>query len=109
MEKIMSRKKGQTYSAEQKTKIVLELLKEEKTIAEIASKYKITSQSIMKWKKQFLENASLAFEPAKAVQEFKDELKAKNIEIEDLQKELGKSTMEKEWLAKKARELGLIE
>ena len=97
----MSRKKGQTYSAEQKTKIVLELLKEEQTIAEIASKYKITSQSIMKWKKQFLENASLAFEPAKAVQEFKDELKAKNIEIEDLQKQLGKSTMEKEWLAKK--------
>lgn len=101
MERIMSRKKGQTYSAEQKTKIVLELLKEDQTIAEIASKYKITSQSIMKWKKQFLENASLAFEPAKAVQEFKDELKAKNIEIEDLQKQLGKSTMEKEWLAKK--------
>lgn len=97
----MSRKKGQTYSAEQKTKIVLELLKEDQTIAEMASKYKITSQSIMKWKKQFLENASLAFEPAKAVQEFKDELKAKNIEIEDLQKQLGKSTMEKEWLAKK--------
>lgn len=97
----MSRKKGQTYSAEQKTKIVLELLKEDQTIAEIASKYKITSQSIIKWKKQFLENASLAFEPAKAVQEFKDELKAKNIEIEDLQKQLGKSTMEKEWLAKK--------
>jgi len=37
----------------------------------------------------------------KAVQEFKDELKAKNIEIQDLQKQLGKSTMEKEWLAKK--------
>ncbi|WP_353803045.1 transposase, partial [Acinetobacter baumannii] len=97
----MSRKKGQTYSAEQKTKIVLELLKEEETIAQIATKYKVTSQSIIKWKKQFLENASLAFEPAKAVQEFKDELKAKNIEIEDLQKQLGKSTMEKEWLAKK--------
>ena len=101
MEKNMSRKKGQTYSAEQKTKIVLELLKEEQTIAELATKYKITSQSISKWKKQFLENASLAFEPAKAVQEFKDELKSKNIEIEDLQKQLGKSTMEKEWLAKK--------
>lgn len=97
----MSRKKGQTYSAEQKAKIVLELLKEEQTIAELATKYKITSQSISKWKKQFLENASLAFEPAKAVQEFKDELKSKDAEIEDLQKQLGKSTMEKEWLAKK--------
>ncbi len=61
----MSRKKGQTYSAEQKTKIVLELLKEEETIAQIATKYKISSQSIAKWKKQFLKNASIAFEPAK--------------------------------------------
>lgn len=97
----MSRKKGQTYSAEQKTKIVLELLKEEDTIAQIATKYKITSQSIAKWKKQFLENASLAFEPAKAVQEFKNEIKSKDEEIEELQKQLGKSVVEKEWLAKK--------
>ena len=99
----MSRKKGQTYTAEQKTKIVLELLKEEETISQIAVRYKITSQSISKWKKQFLENASLAFEPAKVVQEFKDELKSKDSEIEDLQKQLGKSTMEKEWLAKKLK------
>jgi putative transposase len=97
----MSRKKGQTYSAEQKTKIVLELLKEEQTIAQLAAKYKITTQSIGKWKKQFLANASLAFEPAKAVQEFKDEIKSKEDEIEELQKQLGKSVIEKEWLAKK--------
>ena len=38
----MSRKKGQTYSAEQKTKIVLEMLKEEMTTSQIATKYKIT-------------------------------------------------------------------
>jgi putative transposase len=101
METDMSRKKGQTYSAEQKTKIVLELLKEEETLAQIATKYKITAQSITKWKKQFLENASLAFEPAKAVQEFKDEIKTKDEEIAELQKQLGKSVIEKEWLAKK--------
>ncbi len=97
----MSRKKGQSYSAEQKTKIVLELLKEEETIAQIATKYKIASQSIAKWKKQFLENASLAFEPTRAVQEFKDEIKSKDEEIAELQKQLGKSVVEKEWLAKK--------
>lgn len=97
----MSRKKGQTYSAEQKAKIVLELLKEEETLAQIASKYKTTSQSIAKWKKQFLENASLAFEPEKAVQEFKSEIKIKDEEIAELQKQLGKSVVEKEWLAKK--------
>ena len=68
---------------------------------QIATKYKITAQSIAKWKKQFLENASLAFEPAKAVQEFKNEIKSKDEEIEELQKQLGKSIVEKEWLAKK--------
>ena len=33
----MSRRKGQIYSAEQKTKIVLELLKEEQTTSEYLS------------------------------------------------------------------------
>ena len=95
----MSRKKGQTYTAEQKTKIVLELLKEEATAAQLASKYRVTTQTLGAWKKKFLENASLAFEPAKAVQEFKDEIKSKGAEIEELQKQLGKSVVEKEWLA----------
>lgn len=101
MEIEMSRKKGQIYSAEQKTKIVLELLKEDQTINQLATKYQITAKSIQNWKKQFLENASLAFEPAKAAQEFKDEIKAKDEEIAELQKQLGKSVVEKEWLAKK--------
>ncbi len=99
----MSRKKGQTYSAEQKTKIILELLKEEQTIAELATKYNITSQSIAKWKKQFLENTSLAFEPAREVEEFKNKLNTKDVEIEALQKQLAKSIMEKELLAKKLK------
>ena len=101
MEIKMSKQKGQTYSSIQKTKIVLELLKEEETLAQIATKYKITSQSIRKWKKQFLDNASLAFEPAKGSLKFKNEIQAKDEEIEELQKQLGKSVVEKEWLAKK--------
>ena len=40
----MSRKKGQAYNAEQKTKIVLELLKDDQTLAQLALKYKVTSQ-----------------------------------------------------------------
>lgn len=103
----MSRKKGQTFTAEQKTKIVLELLKEEKTVAQLAGQYKVTTQTLGQWKKKFLENASLAFEPAKVVQEFKEEIKSKDEEIEELQKQLGKSVVEKEWLAKKLKSLDL--
>lgn len=99
----MSRKKGQTYSAEQKTKIVLELLKEEDTIAQIATKYKISSQSITKWKKQFLENASIAFEPAKAVQEFKEEISELQSQNDELAKALGKTTIERDWAVGKLK------
>ncbi|MFW5990318.1 MAG: IS3 family transposase, partial [Campylobacterales bacterium] len=51
------------------------------------------------WKRQFLENASLAFEPDKDLQEHKEEIRGKEKEIEELQKQLGKSVIEKEWLA----------
>ncbi len=99
----MSRKKGQSYSAEQKTKIVLELLKEEETIAQISSRYKITSQSITKWKKQFLQNASLAFEPAKALQEFKSEITELKEQNDELAKALGKTTVERDWAVGKLK------
>ena len=42
----MSRKKGQTYTAEQKTKIVLEILKEEMTISQLATKYGVPLEGI---------------------------------------------------------------
>ena len=46
MENKMARKKGQIYSAEKKVQIVLELLKEDQTIGQLATKYQITTKSI---------------------------------------------------------------
>ena len=64
MERIMARcnpagtrtKKGQIYSADKKAQIVLEVLREEQTLSQIASKYQITTKTIQNWKKQFLDN-----------------------------------------------------
>ncbi|MGD9655489.1 MAG: transposase, partial [Sulfuricurvum sp.] len=81
----MSKQRRQ-FSAEFKTKVVLELLEGEKTLNQIASKYDILPKSLQEWKKQFLENAALAFEPAKAVKEYKEQIKAQEQEIEELQK-----------------------
>ena len=103
----MARKKGQIYNAEQKVKIVLELLKEEKTISQLASEYKITPKSIQNWKKQFLENAPLAFDDNKATQKYKEELKKKEAEIDELAKTLGKTTVERDWAIKKLKSLDL--
>ncbi len=103
----MSRKKGKVFSAEQKTKIVLELLKEDQTIAQLATKYQITTKSIQNWKKQFLDNAAIAFEPARAVSEFKDEIEALKKENDALAKALGKITVERDWAVGKLSSLDL--
>jgi putative transposase len=105
MEIRMARKKGQTYTAEQKTKIVLELLKEEQTVAELASRYKISSASILKWKKQFLENASLAFDVGGATKAYRDEIEDLKVQNDDLAKALGKATIKAEWASGKLKSL----
>ena len=51
-------------------------------------------KSIQQWKKQFLENAPLVFEEAVPVKKYKEELREKEKQIEDLQKALGKATIE---------------
>jgi transposase-like protein len=101
----MARKKGQIYTAQQKTKIVLELLKEDQTLNQLATKYKITSRSIQNWKKQFLDNASLAFDDGKATDRYKKEIKKKEDEIDELHRQLGKSTVKAEFLEKKLKSL----
>ena len=103
----MSRKKGQVFSAEQKTKVVLELLKEEQTIAQLATRYQVTTKTIQNWKSQFLVNASLAFEPAKAVSEFKNEITELKSQNDELAKALGKTTIERDWAVGKLESLDL--
>lgn len=102
----MSRKRT-NYSAAFKSKLVLEVLKNEKTLAEIASANNITPKNLQNWKKIFLENAEIAIEPSKAVKEYKEELTAAQEQNEMLTKIVGKMTVEKEWLEKKLKSLGL--
>lgn len=103
----MARKKGQIYSAEQKTKIVLELLKEEQTVSQLATKYKVTAKSIQNWKKQFLENASKAFVDDAFSKEQKKELEKLKQENDELAKTLGRTTVERDWAVGKLKSLDL--
>ena len=99
-------KKRTTYSSAFKTKLVLELLQNEQTLAEIASKHNILPQNLINWKKTFLANAEIAMEPSKAVKEYKEELIKSQEQNERLTALVGKVTVEKEWLAKKLVSLG---
>ncbi len=100
-------KKRTTYSAEFKSRLVLEVLKNDKTLAEIASANNITPKNLQNWKKIFLENVEIAMEPSKAVKEYKKELSAAQEQNEMLTKIVGKMTVEKEWLEKKLKSLDL--
>jgi putative transposase len=100
-------KKQRVYSAEFKTKLVLEVLKGEKTINQIASEHNITPKNLQNWKKTFLENAEIAMEPSRAVKEYKDEIENLNKQNEAYAKMVGKLTIERDWLLKKVRSLDL--
>lgn len=102
----MSRKRT-VYSTELKTKLVLEAIKGEKTINEIASKNNITPNNLKNWKTKFLENAELAMEPAKAVKEYKDQNIELQLKIDEYARVVGKITVERDWAVGKLQSLDL--
>lgn len=102
----MSNKK-RTYTSAFKTKIVLEALREDKSIAELSVKYNITPKNIHNWKATFLSKAEIAMEPSKCVAEYKQAAKELNQQVADYAKKVGELTMEKEFLEGKLRSLAL--
>ncbi len=80
-----------------KTKVVLEALKERSTLQELSSKFELHPTQITTWKKEFLNNASSAFESKSKTDDSekeKDKLYGKigRLEMENdfLRKVLGK-------------------
>jgi len=104
----MSRKRT-VYTAEFKTRLVLEVLKEEKTLVEIASVNKITPKNLQNWKKIFLDNAEMAMEPSKAIKEYKEANEKLQIEVGEYAKKVGQLTLEKDWAVGKLQSLDLSE
>ena len=96
--------KKRIFSAETKTKIVLEVLKGEKEISIIASENEIAPNQIRNWKNEFLENASNAFDNKKD-EKLKEALKNSESEKDDLYKKVGQLATQVDWLKKKSEEL----
>ena len=97
--------KRKTYSADFKAKLVLEALEGEATINEIASKHEILPKNLQNWKKQFLENMSLAFDKSTVVKEYKQELVTLQKSNDELAKKVGNLTIEKDFLEGKLESL----
>jgi transposase-like protein len=90
--------KRNRYTPEFKTKVVLEVLREEQTVNEIASKYEVSPVMISRWKAEFMERASMVFEKKSSeADKMKKEYESKQ---EHLEKLVGQLTVEVDWLSK---------
>ena len=91
----MTKGARKSYSPESKAQAILELLKEQTSLSERASVYEVHPTLLTRWRKEALANLPKIFEdPRRKVQDEKDSL------IKDLYSQVGRLTMELEWLGK---------
>ena len=103
----MSKKKSKKYPSSFKARVVLEVLRGEKTLSQIASEYRTHPRNIQYWKREFLNNVDLVFDKERAVEKYKGKLKEKEQRIDDLYRQNGKLNLLLEWAKKKSKEYGL--
>lgn len=94
--------KKKVYSASFKAKVALSALREEGTLAELSAKFQVNPNVICKWKKQVLQNMENSFGKApQSVNESSEE------EIKTLHAKIGELTIERDFLERASRKLGL--
>lgn len=87
------------FSSAFKATVAIEALKERESLADLSKRYEVHPNMISKWKKEFLANASAAFE-GKQPEE-------KEVDAEKLYAKIGQLEIENDFLKKTARKLGL--
>ena len=92
--------KRKSHTSEEKAKLVIEVLKGEQTLNEIASANGIHPNMLTRWKREALEGLPSVFENDSAKKR-KDQ-KAHEAEKEELYAQIGKLTTQNEWLKKKS-------
>ena len=97
-----------TYSTAFKTKLVLEVLRNERPLEEIAIENEVLKKNLQNWQATFLANAEIAMEPAKAVKEYKEEIKELQDKNDEYAKTVGQITVENNWMRGKLKSLDLI-
>ena len=86
------------YSAAFKAKVVQDLLKEEKTLAQLASEYEVHPTQLKTWRAVALEGLASLFEKQDSTVALQA---AHDQQLTDLYAEIGKLTTQVNWLKKK--------
>ena len=77
----MSKKSQKLSHADFKAKIVLEALREEKTLVQISGEHNMHVNNVMNWKKEAIENLPLIFNRSNTEKVAKQELKEKDMQM----------------------------
>jgi putative transposase len=86
------------YSPQFKAKVVQEILREEKSINQLASEYEVHVTQLRQWKRKVLEGLPDLF---RADQDKNEDLRKLETEQERLYAEIGRLTTQLNWLKKK--------
>ena len=93
----MKSRQRRSFSAEMKARIALEAIKEQKTIQEIASRYRVHPSQVTNWKRQAIQGAAELFADRRSQPDTSEEaLKA------ELYQQVGQLQVELDWLKKKS-------
>ena len=101
----MHKKTRKQYSAEFKAKVVKEMLREEKTVGQLAAEYGVHSNMLYRWRDQALAGLPGLFSD-QAAQELAQKEAAWQEERDALYAEIGRLTTQLTWVEKKSRGLG---
>jgi len=92
--------KRKRLSASQKAQIVLEVIREEKSVSQIAAENGIHPNQIHKWKKQALEDFAQLFEDDRKGERVREAEHEK--QVQELYAEIGRLSAQLSWLKKKS-------
>jgi transposase-like protein len=95
--------KRRKFTPEQKAKMVLEMLREERTVGEIAAEYEIHPTQLHKWKAEALDHLPSLF--TRGASETEKMRKQHEKEKDQLTQQIGQLSVELNWLKKKSDEL----
>ncbi len=91
------------WTPEEKAAIVLEILREESTLAEISKKYDIAQPVLSRWKADFIGNMASVFDKkGEEIEKVKQEYEA---EKERLVQKIGELTLDVDFLKKKHKQV----